>query len=71
MPNTVEELHISLLKIREDLITARVAQEVAQEKEETLRCEITLMREQMDQENRIKEQENSVLNNEITGLRFD
>ncbi|XP_020292300.1 rab GTPase-binding effector protein 1 isoform X2 [Pseudomyrmex gracilis] len=69
MPNTVEELHISLLKMREDLITARVAQEVAQEKEETLRYEVTLLREQMEQENRAIEQDNTALKNEISGLR--
>ncbi|XP_011860540.1 PREDICTED: rab GTPase-binding effector protein 1 isoform X2 [Vollenhovia emeryi] len=69
MPNTVEELHISLLKVREDLITAKVAQEVAQEKEETLRYEVTLLREQMEQESRVKEQDNAVLKNEISGLR--
>lgn len=69
MPNTVEELHISLLKMREDLITAKVGQEVAQEKEETLRYEVTLLREQMEQESRVKEQDNSVLKNEISGLR--
>ncbi|XP_011699995.1 PREDICTED: rab GTPase-binding effector protein 1 isoform X4 [Wasmannia auropunctata] len=69
MPNTVEELHMSLLKMREDLITAKVAQEVAQEKEETLRYEVTLLREQMEQENRVKEQDNAVLKNEISGLR--
>lgn len=71
MPNTVEELHVSLLRMREDLITARVAQEVAQEKGETLRYEVTLLREQMEQESRVKEQDNSVLKNEISGLRLD
>ncbi|XP_018363944.1 PREDICTED: rab GTPase-binding effector protein 1 isoform X2 [Trachymyrmex cornetzi] len=69
MPNTVEELHMSLLKMREDLITAKVAQEVAQEKEETLRYEVTLLREQMEQESRVKEQDIAVLKNEISGLR--
>ncbi|XP_012529896.1 rab GTPase-binding effector protein 1 isoform X2 [Monomorium pharaonis] len=69
MPNTVEELHMSLLKMHEDLITAKVAQEVAQEKEETLRYEVTLLREQMEQESRVKEQDNAVLKNEISGLR--
>ncbi|XP_050452992.1 rab GTPase-binding effector protein 1 isoform X1 [Cataglyphis hispanica] len=69
MPNTVEELQFSLLRMREDLITAKVAQEVAQEKEETLRYEVTLLREQMEQESTVKEQENSVLKNEISGLR--
>lgn len=71
MPNTVEELHVSLLRMREDLITARVAQEVAQEKGETLRYEVTLLREQMEQESRVKEQDNTVLKNEISGLRLD
>lgn len=69
MPNTVEELQFSLLRMREDLITAKIAQEVAQEKEETLRYEVTLLREQMEQENRVKEQDNSILKNEISGLR--
>ncbi|XP_029037569.1 rab GTPase-binding effector protein 1 isoform X1 [Osmia bicornis bicornis] len=76
MPNNVEELHVSLLKMREDLITAKVAQEVAQEKEETLRYEVTLLHEQMEQESRVKEQESRikeqeilVLKNEISGLR--
>ncbi|XP_072757624.1 rab GTPase-binding effector protein 2 isoform X2 [Anoplolepis gracilipes] len=69
MPNTVEELQFSLLRMREDLITAKVAQEVAQEKEETLRYEVTLLREQMEQESRVKEQDNSILKNEISGLR--
>lgn len=69
MPNTVEELHVSLLKMREDLITARVAQEVAQEKEETLRCEVTLLREQMEQESRAIEQDKIALRNEISGMR--
>lgn len=62
MPNNVEELHVSLLKMREDLITAKVAQEIAHEKEETSRYEVTLLQEQM-------EQEILVLNNEISGLR--
>ncbi|KZC14495.1 Rab GTPase-binding effector protein 1, partial [Dufourea novaeangliae] len=69
MPNNVEDLHVSLLKMREDLITAKVAQEVAQEKEDTLRYEVTLLHEQMEQESRVKEQEVSVLKNDISGLR--
>ncbi|XP_076243843.1 rab GTPase-binding effector protein rabaptin-5 isoform X2 [Calliopsis andreniformis] len=69
MPNNVEELHVSLLKMREDLITAKVAQEVAQEKEETLRYEVTLLHEQMEQESRVKEQEILILKNEIGSLR--
>ncbi|XP_076167435.1 rab GTPase-binding effector protein rabaptin-5 isoform X2 [Ptiloglossa arizonensis] len=69
MPNNVEELHVSLLKMREDLITAKVAQEVAQEKEETLRYEVTLLQEQMEQESRVKKQETLALKNEISRLR--
>ena len=72
MPNNVEELHVSLLKMREDLITAKVAQEVAQEKEEeTLRYEVTLLQEQMEQDSRVKELEISILKNEISGLRYE
>ena len=69
MPNDVEELHMSLLKTHEELITARVAQEVAQEKEETLRYEIGLLREQMDQDNRAREQQEALLTNEIKQLK--
>ncbi|KAG7198691.1 hypothetical protein KM043_001689 [Ampulex compressa] len=69
MPNNVEELHLSLLKMHEDLIIARVAQEDAQAKEETLRYEVTLLREQMEQENRVKEQETAMLKNALSGLR--
>lgn len=69
MPNDVEELHMSLLKTREDLITARVAQEVAQEKEETLRFEVGLLREQMDQDNRAREQQEALLATEIKQLK--
>lgn len=47
MPNNVEELHISLLKAREDLIAAKVAQELAQEKHASLEYEINLLREQI------------------------
>ncbi|KAF7990453.1 hypothetical protein HCN44_000258 [Aphidius gifuensis] len=47
MPNNVEELHVNLLKAREDLIIAKVAQEVAQEKQASLKYEINLLREQM------------------------
>lgn len=47
MPNNVEELHVNLLKAREDLIVAKVAQEVAQEKQASLKYEINLLREQM------------------------
>lgn len=70
MPNNVEELHVSLLKMREDLITAKVGQEVAQEKEKTLRYEVSLLQEQMQQECTAKEQETFVLRNEIGGLRL-
>ncbi|XP_076758033.1 rab GTPase-binding effector protein rabaptin-5 isoform X1 [Xylocopa sonorina] len=70
MPNNVEELHVSLLKMREDLITAKVAQEVAQEKEGTLRYEVTLLQEQMEQGSRLRDQEILVLKNEISGLRM-
>lgn len=69
MPNSVEELHVSLLRIREELIVAKVAQEVAHENEETLRCEVNLLHEQMDQDNRLKEQQEAVLLSENMELK--
>lgn len=69
MPNSVEELHVSLLRIREELIVAKVAQEVSHENEETLRCEVNLLHEQMDQDNRLKEQQEAVLLSENMELK--
>lgn len=65
MPDKVDELHESLLKMHEDLITAKVAQEVAQEKVNTLRDEVNLLREQMDQDN----QSRDMLQSEVHQLR--
>ncbi|XP_044730505.1 rab GTPase-binding effector protein 1 [Chrysoperla carnea] len=47
LPSDVDELQLVLLKSHEDLITASVAKEVALEQQESLRCEIQLMRDQM------------------------
>ncbi|XP_033220673.1 rab GTPase-binding effector protein 1 isoform X2 [Belonocnema kinseyi] len=69
MPNCVEELHMTLLKVREDLIVAKVAQEVAQEKEETLRCEVSLLHEQIEQDTRMREQQEALLLSENMELK--
>ncbi|XP_043480674.1 rab GTPase-binding effector protein 1 isoform X1 [Leptopilina heterotoma] len=69
MPNSVEELHVSLLRIREELIVAKVAQEVSHENEETLRCEVNLLHEQMDQDTRLKEQQEAILLSENMELK--
>ncbi|XP_046421891.1 rab GTPase-binding effector protein 1 isoform X2 [Neodiprion fabricii] len=69
MPNNVEELHVTLLKMHEDLIAAKVAQEVAQEKEETLRYEVTLLQDQLDHDNRAHQQSESTLVEEIRQLK--
>ena len=69
MPNCVEELHLTLLKVREELIVAKVAQEVAQEKEETLRCEVSLLHEQIEQDTRIREEQEAILLSENMGLK--
>ncbi|XP_068991121.1 rab GTPase-binding effector protein 1-like [Neodiprion pinetum] len=69
MPNNVEELHVTLLKMHEDLIAAKVAQEVAQEKEETLRYEVTLLQDQLDHDNRARQQSESTLVEEIRQLK--
>lgn len=70
MPNNVEDLHVSLLKTHEDLIMARVAQEVAEENERTLRSEVGLLREEMVRENATKEQQVSMLKNDISELKL-
>ena len=69
MPNSVEELHVSLLRTREDLIVAKVAQEVAQEQEETLRCEVSLLHEQIKQDTRMREQQENLLLSENMELK--
>ncbi|KAI4499253.1 hypothetical protein M0802_005513 [Mischocyttarus mexicanus] len=69
MPNNVEDLHLSLLKTHEDLIMARVAQEVAEENDRTLRSEVNLLREEMMRESSAKEQQVSMLKNEISELK--
>ncbi|XP_014228047.1 rab GTPase-binding effector protein 1 [Trichogramma pretiosum] len=55
MPNTVEELHISILKIREELIVATVAREEAERKFRSLQYELGLLRDQVEQDNIEKE----------------
>lgn len=49
MPNTIEELHVSILKIREELIIATIAKEEAERKSKSLECELELMQEQVQQ----------------------
>lgn len=69
MPNNVEDLHLSLLKTHEDLIMARVAQEVAEENERTLRSEVNLLREEMVRESAAKEQQVLMLKNDISEFK--
>lgn len=64
MPNTVEELHVSILKIREELIVATIAKEEAQKFVGSLECELALLHEQIDRLNQEKQQ----LEIEIQGL---
>ncbi|KAL2715648.1 rab GTPase-binding effector protein 1 [Vespula squamosa] len=70
MPNNVEDLHLSLLKTHEDLIMARVAQEVAEENERTLRSEVNLLREEMVRESAAKEQQVLMLRNDISEFKL-
>lgn len=69
MPNNVEELHVTLLKMHEDLIAAKVAQEVSQEKEETLRYEVGLLQDQSNHDNRERQQTESAMVEEIRQLK--
>lgn len=50
MPNNVEELHIAILKIREELIVATIAKEEAERKTKSLEYELVLLRDQIEQD---------------------
>lgn len=65
MPNTVEELHLSILKIREELIVATVAKEEAERKSRSLECELVLMQEQLQQYINEKDKKEAELQNMV------
>ncbi|XP_058788659.1 rab GTPase-binding effector protein 1 [Phymastichus coffea] len=50
MPNNVEELHIAILKIREELIVATIAKEETERKTKSLEYELVLLRDQIEQD---------------------
>lgn len=49
-PDNVEELQVLLLKTHEELIAAKVAKEAKEEQETNLKCEIQLLRDQLNSE---------------------
>ncbi|XP_067008505.1 rab GTPase-binding effector protein 1 isoform X2 [Anabrus simplex] len=69
LPDKVEDLHELLLKFHEELIAAKVAKEIAEEQEKTLRCEIQLMRDQMSVEQQGRESMEDNLTAELLGLK--
>ncbi|KAJ8676549.1 hypothetical protein QAD02_012336 [Eretmocerus hayati] len=65
MPNTVEELHVSILKIREELIIATIAKEEAERKTRSLEYELDLLRAQIDQNHHEQEKKEAELQSMI------
>ncbi|XP_014209189.1 rab GTPase-binding effector protein 1 [Copidosoma floridanum] len=61
MPNTVEELHVSILKIREELIVATIAKEETERKCRSLECELELLHDQIEQDNQEKDRKEAEL----------
>ncbi|XP_011502765.1 PREDICTED: rab GTPase-binding effector protein 1 [Ceratosolen solmsi marchali] len=60
MPNNIEELHLSILKIREELVVATIAKEETERKSRSFEYELDLLRkkkEQVNQEKKKKELE--------------
>lgn len=69
MPNTVEELHLNILNIREELIIAKIAQEDAQEISESLQLKINMLTEQMEQMDASNEQQISRFNRDLIQMQ--
>lgn len=67
MPNTVEELHVCILKIREELIVATIAKEEAERKSRSLECELELLHDQIEQDNQEKDKREAEFQNMIDG----
>jgi len=65
MPNTVEELHVSILKIREELIVATIAKEEIERKCRSLECELELLHDQIEQDNQEKDRKEAELQSMI------
>ncbi|KAJ4439578.1 hypothetical protein ANN_07705 [Periplaneta americana] len=73
-PDKVEDLQVLLLKFHEELIAAKVAKETMEEREQILRSEIQIIRDQMsgEQEERVSMEDSltSELNNLKTQLHI-
>ncbi|KAK6637841.1 hypothetical protein RUM44_008263 [Polyplax serrata] len=70
-PDNVEELQVLLLKTHEELISAKIAKEAKEEQETNLKCEIQLLRDQLNSElseKNAKESELALQNSEIRQL---
>jgi hypothetical protein len=65
----LQDLQVLLLKFYEELIAAKVAKEIMEEQEQTLRCEIQLIRDQMsgEHEERVSMEDN--LTQELNNMK--
>ncbi|XP_024939583.1 rab GTPase-binding effector protein 1 isoform X2 [Cephus cinctus] len=68
MPNNVEELHERVLRMHEDLIMARVAQEEAEDKGKILEIDVSLLREQIQQDHNTMTEKESMFLDKIKNL---
>ncbi|PNF33967.1 hypothetical protein B7P43_G04659 [Cryptotermes secundus] len=68
-PDKVEDLQVLLLKFYEELIAAKVAKETMEEQEQTLRCEIQLIRDQMSGEHEERVSMEDSLTQELNNIK--
>jgi hypothetical protein len=64
-----QDLQVLLLKFNEELIAAKIAKETMEEQEQTLRCEIQLIRDQMSGEHEERVSMEDSLTQELYNLK--
>lgn len=69
LPGTVEELHELVLRKHEELITAKIAKEAAEENTNTLKSDITLLSDKIQDEQLARESLQEQYNNDNDLLR--
>lgn len=65
----LQDLQVLLLKFYEELIAAKVAKETMEEQEQTLRCEIQLIRDQMSGEHEERVSMEDSLTQELNNIK--
>lgn len=65
----LQDLHVLLLRCNEELIAAKIAKETMEEQEQTLRCELQLIRDQMSGEHEERVSMEDSLTQELNNLK--